>query len=300
MRVSLLFLLFATADLLVATVAQGDDRRSLPQSSRLTKPRAVMPSGSAGVAYSDNFVVRSQQPGQSASKLLETCEQLRGELQTTWAGKVPPAPWRPRCEVVLHANSASYAQAVGRGAAQTSGSSLIQFRGAQVALRRIDLAPVTAGKTSALAHELTHVVVADCFQGRQPPKWLDEGIATRADSAEKQRLHERDFHQALNAGSTFALADLLTIDRCATYDQYATFYGQSLSLVDFLVRQGTPDRVVLFANAALREGYDRALQQVYGIDNLAQLDQLWRTQALAASTSATAATPASLSQTAPE
>ncbi len=250
--------------------------------------------GSPVVACSEHFVIRCYQPGKSATELLKTCERLRVQLQTTWIGKAPAAPWRPRCEVVLHASRQSYAQAVGRGAAQTSGSSLIRFRGEQVATRRIDLSPAVPGKSSALAHELTHVVLADCFQGRQPPKWLDEGIATLSDSAEKQALHERDFRRALGAGTTFALAELITLDHCSSYDQYATFYGQSLSVVDYLVRQGTPERVVAFADLAMREGYDQALQRVYGIENLARLDGLWRERAVAALPASTAAIPASL------
>jgi hypothetical protein len=182
--------------------------------------------------------------------------------------------------VVVHASHARYQQAVGRGAAQTSGSSFIRFERNQAVVRRIDLAPAAEGRGSALAHELTHVIIADRFRGRQLPRWADEGIATLSDRAEKQALHERDLKHALSNGTSFPLAELLDLERCATYEQFATFYGQSLSLVGFLVERDSPERLMAFVETAMAQGYDHALRRTYGIDSVAQLDRAWRERAL--------------------
>ena len=157
------------------------------------------------VASSSNFIIRSHPGGPPASELLKTCQQLREQLQATWLGDISSAQWRPRCEVVVHGSRASYQQAVGRSAGQSYGSSLIKFESRQVVTRRIDLLPGADGRVSALAHELTHVVLADRFRGRQPPRWVDEGIATLADAPEKRRLHRRDCQYALHSGTAFPL-----------------------------------------------------------------------------------------------
>lgn len=83
--------------------------------------------------------------------------------------------WDPRCEVVVHESRAAYQRAVGAGSERTYGSSLIRFTQDRVAVRRIDVLPNAEGQLAALPHELVHVVLADRFSGRQPPRWVDEG-----------------------------------------------------------------------------------------------------------------------------
>ncbi len=236
------------------------------------------PSSASGALTetSENFHVRSYGGGPSAADVLKNCEALRAQCRHTWFPTEQERTWRPLCTVVLHASRASYLQAVGRGGAQTSGSSLVRFDGDRVATRRIDLLVVRAGQTSALAHELTHVVLADRFGARCPPRWLDEGIATLADAAAKQSLHERDFRRALHGGAALRLVDLLRLEQFTSAEQVPAFYGQSLSLVRFLAERDEPAKIVDFAAAATVEGYDRALQKHYGIHDVAALESRWR------------------------
>jgi hypothetical protein len=231
---------------------------------------------SALVANSTYFVVRSHRGGPSAAKALEQCQSLREELQTKWLGNAEADIWQPRCEIVIHATRASYLQVVGRGGGQTSGSSLIQFEAGRVAVRRIDLLVDQQGNITALPHELTHVVLADRFGGRQPPRWVDEGIATAADSHEKRTLHRRDCHDALRSGAALRMFELLTLEQFTSARQVPAFYGQSLLLVRFLATQGNHQKVIDFSEAAMDKGYDHALQQCYGIDGVVALEQRWR------------------------
>lgn len=225
---------------------------------------------------SENFDVRSFRSGPSAADVLNKCDALRAQCRRLWLASEKETTWRPRCTVVLHASRASYLQAVGRGGAQTSGSSLVRFDGDRVATRKVDVLVDGKGEVSALAHELTHVVLADRFGTRRPPRWLDEGIATLADTAAKQSLHERDCRRAIDGGSALRLVDLLPLEEFTSAAQVPAFYGQSLSLVRFLAERGEPAKIVDFAEAAMVEGYDRALKEYYGIDDVAALESRWR------------------------
>lgn len=235
------------------------------------------------VCQSASFQVRSVPGGPAAEDVLKHCERLRSELQRLGLGGETQEPWRPRCEVVVHATRGSYLHAVGRGGGQTSGSSLIRFDQGRVRTRRIDLLMDKQTDLPALPHELTHVVLADRFRGKQPPRWLDEGIATMADSLEKKKLHHRDCQQALRTGTALRLIDVLRLEQFTSAQQVPAFYGQSLSLVHFLSAKDGPGRVVDFVAAAIHQGYDRALKTYYGIDSVATLEQEWREFAAAAS-----------------
>jgi hypothetical protein len=227
-------------------------------------------------ADSAHFNVRSYRGGPSAANILERCDLLRVETQRVWLGGETADRWRPRCEIILHPTQASYLQAVGRGGGQTSGSSLIRFEKGSVHTRRIDLLVDEQGGVSALPHELTHVVLADRFGGRQPPRWIDEGLATMADSAAKRRLHHRDCQSALDRGTALRVMDVLRLERFTSAQQVPAFYGQSLSLVQFLSERDRPAKIVDFAEAAMEHGYDRALDEYYEIDGVAGLERLWR------------------------
>ncbi|TWT29513.1 gluzincin family metallopeptidase [Blastopirellula retiformator] len=229
---------------------------------------------------SDNFQIRTFRGGPSAVKLLARCEQLRSDLQQVWLGGDDRHDWSPRCQVIVHASKASYQTAIGRGGAQTSGSSLVQSVEGEIVLRRIDLLYSEERGASALPHELTHVVLADRFDNGRPPRWLDEGIATMADPTEKRTLHQRDCHAALRSGDALPVVQLLHLDEFASAKQVPAFYGQSLSLVHFLGSQDEPIRLVEFAETAGHKGYDRALREIYQIDGVAELERRWRTYAL--------------------
>lgn len=239
-------------------------------------PGAHYQSQNAYLADTTNFVVRSPSGHPNASKVAQHCESLRNDLQKRWCGDMDTAAWQPKCEVILHPNSNSYITAVGRGGSQTSGSSLIQFdRLGNVCVRQIDLRATQQGQQSALPHELTHVVLADCFGGRQPPRWADEGVALLADSKEKQARHQKDLDLTIRNKTTPRLAQLLVPERYPFGAHRGTFYGQSLSLVEFLVNRDSSERFIRFAQQSLEAGYDTALQEHYQIDSVGELDRLW-------------------------
>jgi hypothetical protein len=232
----------------------------------------------ATVAQATNFVVRSSAADASAADVLAECIALRRKLQAAWFDDQQPSPWRPRCEVVVHSRRASYLAAVGRGGAQTMGSSLTETSRGRIVRRRIDLLVDETGAVPALAHELTHVLLADRFDGGVQRR-ADEGLALLADTPRKQTLHHRDLAYALRTGTTLRVAELLSFERPAAPEQIGVFYGQSLSLVRFFMTRSDRRRLTSFLVSSQNHGYDRALRDVYHIDGVAHLERLWRRHA---------------------
>jgi hypothetical protein len=229
---------------------------------------------------SEHFIAYTpRQGGPSSADVLELCEQLRSELCRVWCVGGGDHKWTPLCEIVVHPTLESYLLAVGPAAAQTRGCSLIELARGQVSRRRIDLRIDSDGSLSALAHELTHVVLADRFHGKPPAHWLDEGIATLADTREKQMLHERDCQEAVMSGRALSMHTLLHLEQFTSPDQMPAFYGQSLSLVNMLARQSTPEQLIDFAVDARDRGYALALKKHYGIQSVAELEIKWRVYA---------------------
>ncbi|HWA97359.1 MAG TPA: hypothetical protein VG713_02660 [Pirellulales bacterium] len=190
----------------------------------------------------------------------------------------------------MHPTAQSYLREVGAGQ-QTAGSSYIELAGNSVYSRRIDLrADHPAGYRDALAHEMTHVVVAERFAERQIPRWADEGVAVLADSASKQRAHLYDLQQAYRRGTTFRLVELFAIQEYPPAERQATFYGQSVSLAKFLLERGTSEQFMLFVEVATNRGYDIAAREVYQLEGLGQLEQQWRAHVASPKPVATAAT----------
>ncbi len=224
---------------------------------------------------SKNFVVDSFAGGPTPDRIAALCESLRVELGRAWCdGELKT--WNPRCEIVVHATLAKYVQAVGQNGSQTLGSSLIQVNSGRTLSRRIDLLVDAAGDLSALPHELTHVVLSDRFEGRQPPHWFDEGAAMLADTLRKQSLHERDCRDALRSGSAMPLAELLNLEQFTSANQMPAFYGQSASLTRFLCQKDDITKVTRFACDATKVGYRQALLTHYKIESIEELERLWR------------------------
>ncbi|TWU39445.1 hypothetical protein [Novipirellula artificiosorum] len=224
----------------------------------------------------DNFVVHSAVADLPPDRVLSLCRSLRRSLTVAWCGSESTTLWQPKCEIVVHDSLTSYLRVVGSGAAQTMGTSLIELDSQCVVSRRIDLIVGPQGNLPALPHELTHVVLADRFQGRQPPHWFDEGAAMLADTDEKQALHERDCRYALQTGTVLPLHQLLHLDQFTSAEQMPAFYGQSASLLRFLCDRGEITKATQFSLDATARGYEHALQTHYAIASVGELEKQWK------------------------
>lgn len=232
--------------------------------------------GNATQAESANFVVVNYAAGEDARQVAEHCERWKAKLQKFWCGQDDETAWTPKCQIVLHAGRAQYLAVVGIGGAQTYGSSLLDFgRDRRVNQRQIDLRGDNALGLAALPHEMTHVILADLLDGRQPPRWADEGMATLADTHDKQMLHERDLTAGLASRTAFRVGELMSIDTYPHPTRIAAFYGQSVSLTAYLALRDDPAKFVEFLRRGMDRGYDRALREVYAIDGVTHLERLW-------------------------
>jgi hypothetical protein len=208
------------------------------------------------------------------------CECLRNALTGTWN---PDAEtWNPRCQVVLHGDQASYVRAVGAGGEVTVGSSLATPVRGPIRTRRIDLrTDVDDVLVAALPHELCHLVLADRFRSGPAPLWFDEGVALQYDPAEKRQLHERDLRLGVQRGEILPLAELLAESSYPPQNQWGVFYGQSGSLVRWLLTRESPEKLLQFVDRSRELGASRALTETYGVAELDDLYRQWRNDAIA-------------------
>ena len=165
----------------------------------------------------------------------------------------------------------------GPGGEQTLGSSWIETsKEGKIATRRVDLrADRVDWFAGALAHELIHVLLADRVGGYPPARWAEEGLAILADPTEKQVRHEADFRAAAARGRDFRLAEMLGHTEYPDATRITAFYGQSASLVRFLIKFRTPAEFPAFLKLSASYGYDAALRSTYGINGIADLERRW-------------------------
>lgn len=274
MRLNRLDLAFSLI-LLVPAASRGEDRSCF--STTQTAACSTKTVGGWTICESANFRFCCRGRTTASRQTVEAAEALRAKLAEKWLGEdfLAGEPWGPKCDVILHASMASYLQAA-PGGEQTVGSSLIEAERGRIITRRIDIRADRAGWfANALGHELTHVVLADVFPNGNVPHWADEGMAVMADPAEKQNAHFRDLRIAQGSRSALRVVELMSLEGYPRPEQQAAFYGQSASIVRYLVERDTPERFVNFVRSAARRGYEQALREDYQIDGVRELETRW-------------------------
>lgn len=224
----------------------------------------------------EHFIIQAAATPEALADLGRRCEALRTELRAKWFDDgAADVAWTPRCTLVVHATERSYHGDV-PGGEQTLGSSWIEFEGGRVVTRQIDVRGDRADWfEEAMAHELTHVLLADRFIDAPMPRWAEEGLALLADTRAKQAGHEADFRRAWQSRRHYRVVELVSLEEYPSDRQITTFYGQSASLVRYLTARGRPSQFVDFIQRATTDGYDAALRAVYDIDGLAALEKAW-------------------------
>lgn len=227
-------------------------------------------------AESAHFVVASYRGGPSAWDVASRCETIWTRLRRDCLGRAEAMAWQPKCQVVLHSNLNSYRQATGQASAQTVGSSVIDVRAGRVSRRRIDLLVANTDQAlAALPHEMTHVLLADVFPTSPPPRWAEEGLALLSDPADKRARHARDLRRALQTNTTLPLTRFFSDTEYPSAGDRGVFYAESMSLADYLVALDSPQRFVEFMELSQQVGQVPALQRVYDIRGLDELEGRW-------------------------
>ncbi len=229
------------------------------------------------IATSTNFRVYSFQSAHEAKHVALHCEEVRDLLLEAYGLTKQSPSWTPKCEVFLFISKHKYGAVVGKEAMETLGSSLVRPKTGTVQGRRIDLRiDVPNYLQEVLAHELTHVLVADHFREGPLPLWYDEGLALLADSQSKQSLHQDDLRYGIKEGKAFSLIVLFGANSYPTGQQVGVFYGQCASVTRCLCQIGPPEKIHEFVHRSEQIGVNLALQEAYGINGVVALEQIWR------------------------
>lgn len=250
---------------LAALVALGGTSRAVAESLVAVPPQPP------------SFVVIGTSP-ERAALIAAHAEGVRASIQTRLLGRPAPEPWRPRCELHVHATADSFTSAVGMPPLAARGATSLEFAGDRVSLRRIDVMgdggePIP----EALDHEIVHVVLGDRFTEVSPPRWADEGLAILFDSPAIRQRHEADFRAALDRGQAWPVRELLLLDLDPSdLGRQRVFYGQSGSLVRWLLARGGAATLLAFSEDAAFDGPAAALRAHYGFDSAEALEAAWR------------------------
>jgi hypothetical protein len=222
-----------------------------------------------------NFRIHSFGGRQLDPQIADRCEAVRAQIAGNWFPADADQAWAPKCTLVLHGTRAGYRSAVGQMSDCTVASCTTQVASDAAIERRIDVCASEPGWLEYLPHEITHVMTIGRLTTGTFPRWADEGMALVADPANKRAAHGRDLQLSLGSGHQFRMVELLVLADYPSVDRLGIFYGQSLSVVDFLLDRGGKQKFVEFVKRSASGGYDSALRTTYGIANVAQLETLW-------------------------
>ena len=125
-------------------------------------------------------------------------------------------------------------------------------------------------------HEIAHIVVRQALSGPfDVPDWLNEGLAVYAQSQPLPGQREA-IEDAIRTGQVMSVRSLSSASAGALGGRVFLYYGQSWSLVNFLIETyGEPKFADLFRAFDDGATTNEALEQVYGF-NQDGLENAWR------------------------
>ncbi len=243
------------------------------------KQRESNSAGDAEVVETASFRVRYTSDRELAESLAKAAEAQRKIIFERWSGP-PASAWGPKCEIIIHPTAEAYAKATGRTAGST-GTATVQLTNGRATERKVHLrADDPAMAANALPRELTHVVLADLFPDKPPPKWAAEGMAILAGSPEESSRYLRTLPRCARDGDWFGLAQLMELKDFPA-EKITGFYCQSVSLTDHLIRAAGNERnFTIFLRDSQRYGTAQALKRQYGLDGPQALEAAWKRAAL--------------------
>ena len=204
---------------------------------------------------------------QLAEQVAQIAETTRAAVIRKWLGT--DVAWQQPCQIFVHPTADSYHRQSGMPAtapghsdydADRNDASIIHYR--RVFLRADHVHMLTA----ILPHEVTHVILNGQFGRKLLPRWADEGMAVLSEPYGRIQMHLTPLAAAYQQGQALSLQELLTVDDYPKdRSKVASFYGQSVCLVEFLCTLKGPMTFVSFMRDANREGDAAALQRNYGL-----------------------------------
>lgn len=138
---------------------------------------------------------------------------------------------------------------------------------------------------SNLAHELTHIIFREYLRQDAVPLWLDEGVAMYIETkfaGARYRQNLGLISRQIGDGSYIPFQEMAVVDALTLKSKPSsfinTFYLQSFSVIDFMIRQYQPYRFSRFLQN-LRQGdsLKRSLNRAYyQFQSLSDLEKAWK------------------------
>ncbi len=234
--------------------------------------------GDWSIAESSNFSVWMQGSTAEAIATVHSCERLKSQLQKDWCADSDEGlqPWLQPCVVVVHRSQGEYAAAVKSASPRSAGCTTTTLNGGRVIFRRIDLrVDSMAWRENALPHEITHVILADLFPSHRLPEWLNEGLATLAESEQLRARRQSVLTSAWRSGQLPPLHRLVADDSSSSTD-LDVLYACRASLLRFLQQNGESTSLSEFTKVAVGSGCEQALREIYHFERgLPELEERW-------------------------
>lgn len=243
-------------------------RRLQPPKSNITTAIRHLNQKEQGwqVCESAHFRVFHTDPavGEQVAQIAET---TRAAVIRKWLGA--DYAWEQPCQIYVHPTADSYHKQSGMPVtapghsdydADKNDASVIHYRRVFV---RADHAHMLS---SILPHEVTHVVLNGQFGRRLLPRWADEGMAVLSEPYARIEMHLEPLARTYQEGRAISVQELLNVqDYPADRSKVASFYGQSVCLVEYLTCLKGPREFVAYMRTANQEGDQAALQKHYGL-----------------------------------
>jgi hypothetical protein len=128
---------------------------------------------------------------------------------------------------------------------------------------------------NALPRELTHIVLADLFPDKPPPKWAEEGMAVLAGTVEEANRYTNTLRRCAREGEWFGLAQLMEMKEYPA-EKITGFYCESVALTEYLVRAHGEKNFTIFLRDCQRYGTPQALKRQYAVENPQALENTWK------------------------
>ncbi len=216
-----------------------------------------------GATYrTSNFIVNADSET-FARQAGEVAERYRRDLAIWWFGEELPT-WSNPC--VLTIKTGPTLGAGGETVFTVANGEVFKWKmTAQGTEERV--------LDSVLPHEITHSVLAS-FLRAQPPRWIDEGMATLTESNVERANYRLRLADFLHSRKGIAFNDMVAMRE---YPQdVQPFYSQVFSVCEYLILIGGPRRLAEFAKEGSRTNdWNAALRRYYEGRTLGDLQLEW-------------------------
>ncbi|MGE3807015.1 MAG: peptidase MA family metallohydrolase [Gemmataceae bacterium] len=223
------------------------------------------------VAETANFRIFHKQPKEKAEEVARVAESARADIQKRWFGDKLIKDAILKCEIYVHANSADYRKET-KVPDYVAGHFSYSTQDGRVVTNCINIALDSIDKMKSIVmHETTHVILYENF-GKAMPRWANEGMAVLAEP--RNSINGMLRYLPKDKDELFGVQFLMEMHDYPRAADLPIFYAQSVSIVDFMVKEKGPTTFVDFLKDARKQGYSKAVQQHYGCD-FPELEKRW-------------------------